>query len=90
MQLKKQLVDFFFHTFFHVDNIEEKFQPIEAERLLWNKKPLKENSVLLWDLENIGFNRLSEIKRVVKYTPEIAFIITTQKLSTKKKREDRV
>ena len=85
MELRKILRNLFSHLLFN--NIQEKFQPIEAQRLLWNKKPIREDSVLLWDLENIGFNRLSEIKRVVKYTPETCYAITTQKLSTKKREE---
>ena len=85
MEFKTLLTNLFSHLFFN--NIQEKFQPIEAQRLLWNKKPIREDSVLLWDLENIGFNRLSEIKRVVKYTPETCYVITTQKLSAKKREE---
>lgn len=70
---------------FAIDNTKEKFQPVQEEKLLWNNKPLREDSILLWDLENIAFNRLSEIKRVVKYTPENSYVITKQKLSKKKR-----
>jgi predicted nuclease of predicted toxin-antitoxin system len=53
---------------------------IKKTDILWNAKPFKENSVLLWDLENIPFHRLDDIKRVVKYTPDELYIITKQKL----------
>ena len=58
-------------------------KPIKLENLLWNNKPIVEKSVLLWDLENIPFNRLSEIKRVAKYTPQDCYVITKQQLSQK-------
>lgn len=67
------------------NSIEENYQQVESERLLWNNKPIRENSVLLWDLENIAFHRLDEIKRVVKYTPQSCYVITTQKLSDRKR-----
>ena len=65
---------------------EKQTTVVHKEQLLWNDKPIKEGSLLLWDLENIPFNRLSEIKRVVKYTPQDCYIITTQKLSLKKRK----
>jgi len=37
----------------------------------------------LWDLENIPFSRLEEIKKVVKYTPDELFIISKQNLGKK-------
>ena len=67
------------------NSIEENYQRIERERLLWNNKPVREDSVLLWDLENIAFHRLDEIKRVAKYTPQRCYVITTQNLSDKKR-----
>ena len=67
------------------NSIEENYQQIERERLLWNNKPVREDSVLLWDLENIAFHRLDEIKRVAKYTPQRCYVITTQNLSDKKR-----
>ena len=67
------------------NSIEENYQQIERERLLWNNKPEREDSVLLWDLENIAFHRLDEIKRVAKYTPQRCYVVTTQNLSDKKR-----
>lgn len=52
---------------------------------LWNNKPIREKSVLLWDLENIPFNRLGDIKRLAKYTPEDLYVITKQKLSDRQR-----
>jgi len=83
MDAQKHLTNFFSNML--SNSTQEKFQPILKERLLWNSKPIRENSVLLWDLENIAFNRLSEIQRVVKYTPENSYVITKQKLSAKKR-----
>ncbi len=90
MQLKQQFRNFFSHFFVHSNNIHKKFEPIVQvvqEQSLWNNKPIKEDSILLWDLENIGFNRLSDIKRVVKYTPETCYVVTTQKLSNTKREQ---
>ena len=67
------------------NNIEENYRQVERERLLWNNKPIREDSILLWDLENIAFGRLDEIKRVVKYTPQSCYVITTQNLSDRKR-----
>lgn len=54
---------------------------ITLDMYLWNNKPIKENSVLLWDLENIPFNRLQDIKKQVKYTPQDLYVVTKQPLS---------
>jgi len=43
---------------------------IRGKNILWMDKPIKEGSVLLWDLENIPFHRLEDIKQVAKYTPK--------------------
>jgi len=56
---------------------------IKKEEILWNSKPIKEKSVLLWDLENIPFNRLTEIKKLVKYTPDDLYVVTKQNLGKK-------
>jgi len=58
-------------------------QPIEKKKILWDNKPIKEKSVLLWDLENIPFHRLDDIKRTIKYTPDELYIITKQHLGIK-------
>ena len=73
--MKKSILSLFsiFKTLRQTDTIKKT-------DILWNTKPLKENSVLLWDLENIPFHRLDDIKRVVKYTPDELYIITKQKL----------
>jgi len=55
-------------------------QLVREEDMLWNSKSIKEQSVLLWDLENIPFYRLEDIKRVAKYTPDDLYVITKQKL----------
>jgi predicted nuclease of predicted toxin-antitoxin system len=55
-------------------------QLVRGEDMLWNSKSIKEQSVLLWDLENIPFYRLEDIKRVAKYTPSELYVITKQKL----------
>ena len=60
--------------------------PIKEEEILWNNKAIKEKSVLLWDLENIPFNRLAEIKKIVKYTPDELYIVTKQKIGEKLKK----
>jgi len=56
---------------------------INKADILWNNKPIKEKSVLLWDLENIPFHRLEDIKSVVKYTLDELYIITKQTLGKK-------
>jgi len=56
---------------------------IREKNILWKEKPIKEGSVLLWDLENIPFHRLEDIKQVAKYTPEELFIISKQHLGEK-------
>lgn len=54
---------------------------ITESMYLWNNKPIKDKSVLLWDLENIPFSRLDDVKQIVKYTPQDLYVITRQKLS---------
>ncbi len=60
--------------------------PIKEEEILWNNKAIKEKSVLLWDLENIPFYRLAEIKKIVKYTPDELYVVTKQKIGEKLKK----
>lgn len=58
-------------------------KPIHIEEILWNNRPIEENSVLLWDLENIPFHRLEDIKRVAKFTPQELYIVSKQHLGDK-------
>ncbi len=83
LALKKRFIDSLYNLL--PNSIEENYQQIEYERLLWNNKPIREDSVLLWDLENIAFHRLDEIKRVAKYTPQRCYVVTTQNISDKKR-----
>lgn len=53
---------------------------ISKDTILWNNKEIKDKSVLLWDLENIPFSRLEEIKKIAKYTPDELYVVTTQAL----------
>ena len=56
---------------------------ISSQTILWKNKPIVDNSILLWDLENIPFNRLNNIKKIVKYTPQDLYVITKQNLGEK-------
>ena len=56
---------------------------IKPEMYEWHGRKIKPRSVLVWDLENIPFKRLAEIKELIKYTPQDLYVITKQKLSTK-------
>lgn len=58
-------------------------ETIQADNILWNSKPLLEGSVLLWDLENIPFHRLEDIKKVAKYTPQDLYIVSKDSLGEK-------
>ena len=62
---------------------EDNFKIISPEMYLWNMKPMQENSILLWDLENISFKKLEQIKKLVRYTPEEMYIVTKQSLGAK-------
>ncbi len=66
-------------------NKQKHFKLITATEYLWDNKPIKEKSVLLWDLENIPFNRLNDIKRLAKYTPEELYVVTTAPISMKQR-----
>lgn len=66
-------------------NFTEIFEEIDTSKLLWNKKPILYHSILVWDLENIPFKRLPEIKRAAAYSPEKLYVITKQNLSEKNK-----
>ena len=74
-------------SIFSVFNERRVTHPIKVEEILWNNRPIKEKSVLLWDLENIPFSRLSEIKTLVKYTPDELYVITKQKLGEKHRKK---
>jgi len=76
-----------FRLLFKPSNLENSFKIIQIEDYFWNKKPIKENSILVWDLENIPFSRLNAIKKLVKYTPEKLYVVTRQKLSIKLKKQ---
>jgi len=39
---------------------------ISSNNILWNNKEIKEKSVLVWDLENIPFIKLEDIKKIYK------------------------
>ena len=58
-------------------------ETIKADNILWNSKPLLKGSVLLWDLENIPFHRLEDIKKVAKYTPQNLYIVSKDPLGEK-------
>jgi len=62
---------------------DDAVNEITQDMYLWNNKPIKPKSVLLWDLENIPFNRLDDIKKLAKYTPEELYIITLHPLADK-------
>lgn len=69
--------------FFSAYEQRRHIKAIQKKDILWNDKPIKEKSVLLWDMENIPFHRLDDIKRTVKYTPDELYIITKQPLGLK-------
>jgi len=93
-----QHIDFFYWNkaskkLLHTNSLLSVFQArrimevIKDETILWNNKPIKEKSVLLWDLENIPFKRLQEIKRLAKYTPDELYVITKQRIGEKLKNQ---
>ncbi len=67
----------------HIFTKKYNLPKITNDMYLWNNKPIREKSILLWDLENIGFNRLEDIKKLAKYTPEELYVITRQNISQK-------
>lgn len=66
---------------FGVFSERRKTSEISSEELLWCSKDYLEGSVLLWDLENIPFNRLGDIKKLVRYTPQDLYLIVRYKVS---------
>jgi hypothetical protein len=70
---------------FGVFSKRRNLKDVKIEKYLWNNKPIIEDSVLLWDLENIHFNRLEDIKKLAKYTPQDMYVITKEHLSNKYK-----
>lgn len=71
---------------FIIDNFlkeQRVTEHISVKNILWCNKPLMEDSILLWDLENISFKRLDDIKKVAKYTPQELYIVTKQDLGEK-------
>lgn len=56
---------------------------IRAKNILWRDKPIMEGSVVIWDLENIPFHRLEDIKKIAKFTPQELYIVSKQHLGEK-------
>lgn len=70
---------------FKLNNYDQMFSSVDLNKLYFGHKPVRKNSILLWDLENIPFSKLKEIKRVSKFTPDKLYVITKQKLGEKKR-----
>jgi hypothetical protein len=73
----------YFQKYTNVFEHDKKYSVVDFKEVLWNDKPIKKNSLIIWDLENISFHRLEDIKRLSRYTPEKLYVITKQKLSLK-------
>ncbi len=42
---------------------------------------VKENTILVWDIENTKFEYINQVKKSLGYIPEKIYIVTKQKLS---------
>jgi len=66
-------------------NFEQMFSSVDKNKLYFCDKQMKKKSILLWDLENIPFSKLNQIKKISTCTPEKLYVVTKQQLGEKKK-----
>lgn len=50
-----------------------------------NKKPFLQNSLIIWDIENIPIKYFHKIEKFIQYTPEFAYVVSHRALGKKKK-----
>ena len=74
-----------FTKLFNLKRYSSLLRPVDVSKLLWNKKPMQEHSILVWDLENISFKNLEVIKSKAAYSPEKLYVVTKQRISAKKR-----
>ncbi len=51
---------------------------------LWKNKPLLENSLVVWDSDNISLSALEPIKHLAKFTPHKRYIVSKKPLEEEK------
>lgn len=47
---------------------------------------IKQNTILVWDIENTSLRYIKQVKEILKYIPEKIYIVTKQKLSNHKQK----
>lgn len=52
--------------------------------ILWENKPLLENSLVVWDSDNISICALETIKHLAKFTPHKRYIVSHKPLAEEK------
>ncbi|MCK9454744.1 hypothetical protein [Sulfurimonas sp.] len=66
---------------------ESYFQAVDEDvikEVTWGSGNYREKAVLLWDLENIPYSHLPQVKQSLKFAPERSFIITTNPIKHSK------
>ena len=70
-------------NFLNLDKLFKKVDRNTVTQITWGTGVLKDNSILLWDLENIPYKRFEKIKNHLRFATEKAYIITKLKINEK-------
>ena len=62
-------------------SLNTQYGCVKNEIVLWNHKPLRKGSFLVWDVENISMKSFEQIKSLVKFTPEKLYALSKRALS---------
>ncbi len=71
-------------SFFCFENYFQTVDEDVIKEVTWGSGNYREKAVLLWDLENIPYSHLPQVKQSLKFAPERSFIITTNPIKHSK------